>query len=170
MPHAHLTEREGSLSKVPSQWRKPCALGMGKAAQIPRIHQVHQVHNSTPQHHRPHQVSKVHPAQGLITTILVARLAEQLGIEITSSDEELEGIHNFFGDVPGFADDPAYRSEVGEERVRAWAYVNPRPPLALIHVDGLTPIEIQAVHMGTGYYMMRPRRNQPEAQRLVRHQ
>ena len=88
-------------------------------------------------------------------------MAEQLGIEITSSDEELEGIHNFFGDVPGFADDPADRSEVVEERVRAWAYANPRPPLALINVDGLTPIESQAVHMGAGYYMMRPRRNQP---------
>ena len=92
---------------------------------------------------------------------LAARLAEQLGLEITSSDEEFDSIHNFFGDVPGYADDPAYRFEVVEERVRAWAYANPRPPLGLINVDGLTPIEIQAVHMGAGYYMMRPRRNQP---------
>ena len=138
---------------------------MGKAAQIFRIHQVHQVRRSNPQHHRPRQVSKVHPTQGLINhhdvAELAERLTEQLGIEITSSDEELEGIHNFFGDVPGFADDPVYRSEVVEERVLAWAYANPRPPLGLINVDGLTPIEIQAVHMGAGYYMMRPSRNQP---------
>ena len=92
---------------------------------------------------------------------LAERLAEQLGIKIFSSDEELEGIQNFFGDVPGFADDPAYRSEIVEEHVRAWAYANPRPPIRLTNVDGLTPLEIQAVHMGAGYYMMRPRRTQP---------
>ena len=32
--------------------------------------------------------------------------ATQQSVEITSSDEKLEGIRNFFGHVPGLADDP----------------------------------------------------------------
>ena len=143
VPHAHLTEGQGRSNSQDSSGSS------SSPQQSPTSSAASGEQGSSDSGSHHHDVAE-----------LAERLAEQLGIEITSSDEELEGIHNFFGDVPGFADDPTYRSEVVEERVRAWAYANPRPPLGL-NVDGLTPIEIQAVHMGAGYYMMRPRRNQP---------
>ena len=57
---------------------------------------------------------------------LAERLAEALGIEVTSSDEEFERVHDFFGDTPGVADE-AYRAQLVEERVRAWATPSPPP-------------------------------------------
>ena len=55
----------------------------------------------------------------------VGELAERLAIEVTSSDEEFERVHDFFGDTPGVADE-AYRAQLVEERVRAWANARPR--------------------------------------------
>ena len=45
---------------------------------------------------------------------LAERLAEALGIEVTSSDEEFERVHDFFRDTPGVADE-AYRAQLVED-------------------------------------------------------
>ena len=74
---------------------------------------------------------------------LAERLAEALGIEVTSSDEEFERAHDFFGDIPGVADE-AYRAQLVEERVRAWANARPRthPDLpGSLNREGLTMAE-----------------------------
>ena len=91
---------------------------------------------------------------------LAERLAEALGIEVTSSDEEFERVHDFFGDTPGVADE-AYRAQLVEERVRAWANARPRthPNLpGLFNNKGLTMAEVHAVEMMIGFYRERAQR------------
>ena len=162
MSHAHLTGGQPQQSAQPMVKAMRAGNGQGRSnSQDSSGSSSSQQHSPTSSAASGEQGSSDSGSHHHDVGELAARLAEQLGLEITSSDEEFDSIHNFFGDVPGYADDLAYRFEVVEERVRAWAYANPRPPLGLINVDGLTPIEIQAVHMGAGYYMMRPRRNQP---------
>ena len=85
---------------------------------------------------------------------LAERLAEALGIEVTSSDEEFERVHDFFGDTPGVADE-AYRAQLVEERVRAWANARPRTHPNLpgsLNREGLTMAEVHAVEMMIGFY------------------
>ena len=86
---------------------------------------------------------------------LAERLAEALGIEVTSSDEEFERVHNFFGDTPSVADE-AYRAQLVEERVRAWANARPRtyPNLLLCRYSDVSQqsllqrgLDIQTVRM-----------------------
>ena len=88
---------------------------------------------------------------------LAERLAEALGIEVTSSDEDFERVHDFFGDIPGVADE-AYRAQLVEERVRAWANARPRTHPNLpgsLNREGLTMAEVHAVEMMIGCYRER---------------
>ena len=93
---------------------------------------------------------------------LVNRIAEEFGLEITSSDEEFERVHNFFGDIPGFADDAAYRPDLVEERVREWAIRRPLPHPDLpggVNLQGLTMAEVHGAQMMIAYYLEKLSRN-----------
>ena len=88
---------------------------------------------------------------------LAERLAEALGIEVTSSDEEFERVHDFFGDIPGVANE-AYRAQLVEESVRAWANARPRTHPNLpgsLNREGLTMAEVHAAEMMIAFYRER---------------
>ena len=100
---------------------------------------------------------------------LAERLAEALGIEVTSSDEEFERVHDFFGNIPGVADE-AYRAQLVEERVRAWANARPRTPpnlLGSLNREGLTMAEVHAVEMMIRFYRERAQSQPPVRQQQV---
>ena len=91
---------------------------------------------------------------------LAERLAQAVGIEVTSSDEEFERVRDFFGDILGVADE-AYRAQLVEERVRAWASARPRthPNLSgSLNREGLTMAEVHAVGMMIKFYRERAQR------------
>ena len=66
---------------------------------------------------------------------LAERLAEALGIEVTSSDEEFEGVHDFFGDIPGVAD-AAYRAQVEKRPCMGQRKAEDSPQLAGLAQQG----------------------------------
>ena len=91
---------------------------------------------------------------------MAERLAEALGIEAASSDEGFERVHDCFGDIPGVADE-AYRAQLVEERVRAWAKARPRTHPNLpgsLNREGLSMAEVHAVEMMIGFYRERAQR------------
>ena len=90
---------------------------------------------------------------------LAERLAEALGIKVTSSDEEFERVLDFFGEILGVANE-AYRAQLVAERVCAWANARPRTHPKLpgsINREGLT-MAGSPVEMMVGFYRERAQR------------
>ena len=66
-------------------------------------------------------------------------------------------VHDFFGDIPGVADE-AYCAQLVEERVRAWANAPTLSSFAQLNREGLTMAEVHAVEMMIGFYRERAQR------------